>query len=118
MSIPLYAAAVSVVGTPWELNAQPGGISGCPLRNALKTRPAATVVVAISNSHGPGTDIEMGLEPTRPCFACQGGTMGEALHITMPICPAARIFCAHQAAAPKWFDSRATTSAIPCLPAM
>src|SRR5271157_6229437 len=114
MSIPLYAAAVSVVGTPWELNAQPEGIFGCPLRNALKTRPAATVVVAISSNHGPGTDMQIGLVPTRPCLPCQGGTMGEALQNTIPICPAARIFCAHHAAAPKWFDSRATTSAIPC----
>src|ERR1019366_9214037 len=117
MSIPLYAASVLVVGTPSESNAQPAGISGCPLRNALKTRPAATVVVAISSSHGPGTDTQIGLVPTRPCLPCQGGTMGEALQNTIPICPAARIFRAHQAAAPKWLDSRATTSAIPWLAA-
>src|ERR1035437_10599776 len=101
MSIPLYASAVLVVGTPSESNAQPAGISGCPLRNALKTRPAATVAVAISSSHGPGTDIEIGLVRTRACFASRGGTMGEALQNTIPICPAARIFRAHHAAAPK-----------------
>ena len=82
---------------------------------ALKTLPAATVVVAISSSHGPGTAMQMGLVPKRPSLPCQGGTMGEALHITMPICPASRIFSAHQAQAPKWFDSRAVTSAMPCL---
>ena len=97
-----------------ESNAQPAGISGCPLRNALKTLPAATVVVAISSSQGPGTDMQIGLVPSRPSLPCHGGTIGDALHITMPICPAARIFCAHQAAAPKWFDSLATTSPIPC----
>src|ERR1035438_5067360 len=72
---------------------------------ALKTLPAATVVVAISSSHGPGTAMQMGLVPKRPCLACQGGTMGEALHITMPISPASRIFSAHQAQAPKRFAS-------------
>src|SRR5579872_5210724 len=113
MSIPLYALLVSVVGTPSESKAQPAGISGWPLINALKMRPAATVVVAISSSHGPGTDMHIGLVPMRPAFPCQGGTIGEALHITIPICPAARIFCAHQAAAPKWLDSRAITSAMP-----
>src|ERR1017187_2012782 len=118
MSIPLYAASVLVVGTPSESNAQPAGISGCPLRNALKTLPAATVVVAISSSQGPGTDMQMGFVPNCPFIPCQGGTMGEALHITMPICPTARIFCAHQAAAPKWFDSLAESSARPCRLAM
>ena len=103
-----------MVGTPSESNAQPAGISGCPLRNALKTLPAATVVVAISSSHGPGTDMQIGLVPSWPFLPCHGGTIGEALHITMPIWPAARIFCAHHAAAPKWFDSLATTSASPC----
>ncbi len=81
---------------------------------ALKTLPAATVVVAISSSHGPGSDMQMGLVPTRPSLPCHGGTIGEALHTTMPIMPAALIFCAHQAAAPKWLDSRATTMPSPC----
>ncbi len=85
---------------------------------ALKMRPAATVVVAMSRSHGPGTDIQIGLVPRRPSLPCQGGTIGEALHITMPIWPAARIFWAHQAAAPKWLDSRATTIAMPRSPAI
>src|ERR1041385_7566424 len=107
--MPLYASVVSVVGTPSRSNAQPAGISGCWLRKALKIFPAATVVVAISSSQGPGTDIQIGLVPRRPARPCQGGTIGEALHITMPICPAALIFWAHQAAAPKWFDSRAVT---------
>src|ERR1017187_5808341 len=96
---------------PSESNAQPAGIWGCPLRKALKTLPAATVVVAISSSQGPGTDMQMGLVPNCPFFPCHGGTMGEALHITIPICPAARIFRPHQAAAPKWLDSLAETSA-------
>ena len=62
--------------------------------------------------------MQMGFVPKRPSLPCHGGTIGEALHITMPIWPAARIFCAHQAAAPKWFDSRATTIASPCSRAM
>ncbi len=37
--------------------------------NALKMRPAATVVVAISSSHGPGTDMQMGLVPMPPFLA-------------------------------------------------
>src|SRR5690349_11735027 len=111
---PLYASAVEVVGTPAESNAHPVGISGWLLRYALKIRPAATVVVAISSSQGPGTDMQIGFVPSRPSRPCHGGTIGEALHITMPICPAARIFCAHHAAAPKWFDSRETTMPTPC----
>ena len=107
---------VSVVGTPSESNAHPAGISGCPLRNALNTLPAATVVVAISSSHGPGTDMQIGFVPNCPFFPCHGGTIGEALHITMPICPAARIFCAHHAAAPKWFDSLRHHQRQPLLP--
>src|ERR1035441_8761366 len=43
-----------------ESNAQPAGMAGCPLRKALKTLPAATVVVAISSSQGPGTDMQIG----------------------------------------------------------
>ena len=87
--MPLYAEAVSVVGTPSESNAQPAGISGWWFRKALKTLPAATVVVAMSSSQGPGTDMQMGLVPRRPSRPCQGGTIGDALHITIPICPAA-----------------------------
>src|SRR6187455_1065064 len=106
--MPLYAASVLVVGRPAESIAQPAGISGWPLRYALKTLPAATVVVAISNSHGPGTAMQIGLVPKRPSLPCHGGTMGDALHTTIPSWPASRIFCAHQAAPPKWFDSFAT----------
>src|SRR5580704_8285915 len=102
-----------VVGTPSTSKAQPAGISSLPLINALKILPAATVVVAISSSQGPGTDMQIGLVPIRPTFPCHGGTIGEALQKTSPICPAARIFCAHQAAAPKWLDSRATTIPAP-----
>ena len=81
-------------------------------------RPAATVVVAMSSSHGPGTETQMGLVPSRPFLPCHGGTMDDALHMTMPICPASRIFCAHQAQAPKWLDSRAVTKPMPCCRAM
>src|SRR5262245_34694214 len=116
--MPLYAASVLVVGTPEESIAQPAGISGCPLKNALKTLPAATVVVAISSSHGPGTAMQIGLVPKRPSLPCHGGTIGDALHTTMPICPASRIFCAHHAAPPKWFDSFATTIPAPNARAM
>ena len=63
--------------------------SAAPLRNALKILPAATVVVAMSRSQGssspPGTDMQMGLVPSRPSRPCHGGTMAEALHITMPM---------------------------------
>ena len=52
----------------------------------------ATVVVAMSNSHGPGTETQMGLVPSRRSWPCQGATMGEALHMTMPISPAPDIF--------------------------
>src|ERR1035438_8119592 len=58
----------------------------------------------MSSSHGPGTDMQMGLVPKRPARPCHGGTMDEALQKTMPIMPAARIFCAHHAQAPKWLD--------------
>ncbi len=61
ISIPLYAFCVSVVGTPSESKAQPAGISGWSLMKALKMRPAATVVVAISSSQGPGTDMQIGI---------------------------------------------------------
>ena len=62
--------------------------------------------------------MQIGLVPSRPSMPCHGGTMGDALHITIPICPASRIFCAHHAAAPKWFDSLAMTSPTPCSRAM
>src|SRR5690349_24951462 len=83
ISIPLYAFCVSVVGTPSELNAHPAGISGCSLTKALKIFPAATVVVAMSSSHGPGTDMQIGFVPSRPSLPCHGGTIGDALHITI-----------------------------------
>src|SRR5579863_8861660 len=105
MSRPFSAVSVEVVGTPSESMAQPDGICGWPLIIALKIFPAATVVVAISSSHGcsspPGTDMQMGLVPRRGSLPCHGGTRAEALHITMPIGPAADIFCAQNAAAPK-----------------
>src|ERR1039457_5989152 len=97
---------------PSESNAQPAGIWGCPLRKALKTLPAATVVVAISSSQGPGTDMQMGLVPNCPFFPCHGGTMGEALHITIPSGPAARRVRPHQASAPKLVEAWAETSAM------
>lgn len=78
----------------------------------------ATVVVAISSSHGPGAAMQMGLVPRRACRPCQGGTMVEALQNTSPICPASAIFCAQYAAAPKWLDSRTLTTATPCSRAM
>src|SRR5512140_2705944 len=98
MSRPWYAVGVSVVGTPDVSIAQPAGICGAPSKNALKILPTATVVVAMSSSHGrpasPGTDTQIGLVPTRPSHPCQGGTMGLALHITTPIKPSAEILCA------------------------
>ncbi len=84
----------------------------------MKILPAATVVVAMSSSQGPGTDMQIGFVPSRPSMPCHGGTIGDALHITIPIWPASRIFCAHHAAAPKWFDSLAMTSPTPCSRAM
>src|SRR5215813_9222471 len=111
---PFNAVCVSVVGTPSASIAQPAGIVGCLLNAALKILLAATVVVAISSSHGPGTATQMGLVPMRFCFPCHGGTIEEASHITMPTWPAAAIFCAQYAAAPKWFDSREATIAMPC----
>ena len=44
---------------------------------ALKIRLTATVVVAMSSSQGPGTAMQIGLVPTRGCFPCHGGTIGE-----------------------------------------
>ena len=45
--------------------------------------------------------MQIGLVPKRCSLPCQGATRGEALHITMPISPAADIRCAQNAAAPK-----------------
>ena len=110
----LVRLLVSVVGTPSESKAQPAG----NLRLAVEERLEDLACRDGGGGHieqpGPGTDMQIGLVPSRPSLPCQGGTIGEALHITMPIWPASRIFCAHQAAAPKWFDSLATTSPIPC----
>src|SRR5580704_10975079 len=58
--------------------------------------------------------MQIGLVPKRVCLPCQGGTIGEALHITIPIKPSLEYFCAQKAAAPKWLDSRATTIDMPC----
>ena len=45
-------------------------------------RFAATVVVAMSSSHGSrfpmGTAMQMGFVPKRPSFPCQGATIGDA----------------------------------------
>src|SRR5512140_2979180 len=92
---PPNAVARSVVGTPSLSIAQPAGIVVWPAIRALNILPMATVVVAISSSHGrdfsPGTDMQIGLVPTRPSLPCHGGTLGEALHITMPIMPRAEM---------------------------
>src|SRR5579862_1341619 len=113
MGKPRTAASVLVVGTPSRSMAHPGGIVSSPFMRALKMRLFATVVVAMSSSHGPGTDIQIGLVPRRGSFPCQGATIGEALHITMPIIPAADIFWPQNAVAPKWLELRAVTMPIP-----
>src|SRR5207247_5903436 len=99
MGQPSIAAAVSVVGTPSGAMAQPAGMVGSPLMDALKILPMATVVVAISRSHwsGPGSDMQIGLVPNRFSLPCHGATSGEALHIRMPIRPAGELRCAQHA---------------------
>ena len=76
--------------------AHPSGIVVRPWNCALRILPNATVVVAMSSSHesAPGTDMQMGLVPNRWSLPCQGATNGDALHITIPIIPAAEIRCA------------------------
>src|ERR1039458_5025207 len=64
--------------------------------------------IRLAGEHG------VGVVPKRPARPCHGGTMDEALQKTMPIMPAARIFCAHHAQAPKWVDSQAVTTPTPC----
>src|SRR5450755_3852326 len=115
MGRPRMAASVSVVGAPSESMAHPAGIVGSSFIRALKMRLLATVVVAISSSQGPGTDMQIGFVPSRGSLACQGATIGDELHMTMPIIPAAEICWPQYAAAPKWLDSRAETIAMPCL---
>src|ERR1022692_4446054 len=82
---------MSVPG-PWLLDMATTTVASNRIFKALKMRLEATVVVAMSSSQGPGTDMQMGLVTRRGSFACQGATIGEASHMTMPIIPAADIF--------------------------
>src|SRR5258708_15552159 len=108
MGIPWMALAVSVVGAPEESKAQPSGMEDSPLKLALKMLHMATVVVAISRSQAvsgaPGRAIEMGFVPKRGSRPCQGGTRGVALQKAIPMSPPRAIFCAQNAAAPKWLE--------------
>src|SRR5574340_591239 len=117
MSVPATAACLSVVGTPSESSAHPGGISGAGSAAALTILFFETAVVAMSSSQAPspvlGMETQMGLVPILPSRPCQGATDADALHSTTPIMPASDKRCAQNAAAPKWLELRAITRPTP-----
>src|SRR6185312_5110390 len=98
-----------LVGAPAALSAQPSGIASALRAIAAHIRLAATAVVDISRSQGPGTAMQIGLVPMRGSRPCHGATSRDALQRTIPTCPCAAMRAPQYAAAPKWLEFRAMT---------